>query len=106
MSNNIIILAGQMADALEAEDGELDRDLCNALWDQFKGGREELQDQFARVGTKSQLLDNTLTRLETDAQNILEQYQDAIGIDPALAITNESYAMYSYNAALKIERAS
>lgn len=102
MSNNIIVLAGQMADALEAEDGEIDRDLCNALWDQFKGGREELQDQFARVGTKAQLLDNTLTRLETDAQNILEQYQDAIGIDPALAITNESYAMYSYNAALKI----
>lgn len=102
MSNNIIILAGQMADALEAEDGEFDRDLCNALWDQFKGGREELQDQFARVGTKAQLLENTLTRLETDADNIKEQYQDAIGIEPALAITNESYAMYSYNAALKI----
>lgn len=102
MSNNIIILAGQMADALEAEDGEFDRDLCNALWDQFKAGREELQDQFARVGTKAQLLENTLTRLETDADNIKEQYQDAIGIEPALAITNESYAMYSYNAALKI----
>lgn len=102
MSNNIIILAGQMADALDVEDGEFDRDLCNALWDQFKSGREDLQDQFARVGTKAQLLENTLTRLETDATNILEQYQDAIGIDPALAITNESYAMYSYNAALKI----
>lgn len=101
MSNNIIILAGQMADALEG-DGEIDRELCYALWDQFKAGREELQDQFARVGTKAQLLENTLTRLETDADNITEQYQDTIGIDPALAITNESYAMYSYNAALKI----
>lgn len=102
MSNNIIVLAGQMADALESGDGEFDREFCEALWDQFKDGREELQDQFARVGTKAQLLDNTLSRLETDADNIKEQYQDAIGIDPALAITNESYAMYSYNAALKI----
>lgn len=100
LSNNIIVLAGQMADALTAE--EFDRDLCNALWDQFKAGREDLQDQFARVGTKAQLLENTLSRLETDEQNIKEQYMDAVGIEPALAITNESYAMYSYNAALKI----
>lgn len=100
LSNNIIVLAGQMADAITAED--FDRDLCNALWDQFKAGREDLQDQFARVGTKAQLLENTLSRLETDEKNIKEQYQDAIGIEPALAITNESYAMYSYNAALKI----
>lgn len=100
MSNNIILLAGQMADALEKE--PIDRDLCNALWNQFKAGREELQNQFARVGTKAQLLENTLTRLNTESDNIQEQYQDAIGIEPALAITNESYAKYSYDAALKI----
>lgn len=100
LSNNIIVLAGQMADVLEKE--PLDRDLCNAMWNQFKAGREELQNQFARVGTKAQLLENTLSRLEMESQNIKEQYQDAIGIDPALAITNESYAKYSYDAALKI----
>lgn len=100
LSNNIINLAGQMADALEKN--PIDRDLCNALWDQFKAGRDELQNQFARVGTKAQLLENTLTRLNTESDNIQEQYQDAIGIEPALAITNESYAKYSYDAALKI----
>ncbi len=100
MSNNIINLAGQMADILEKE--PFDRDMCNALWNQFKAGRDELQNQFARVGTKAQLLENTLNRLETEDQNIKEQYQDAIGIEPALAITNESYAKYSYDAALKI----
>lgn len=100
VSNNIIVLAGQMADAISADD--FDRELCEKMWDKFKEGREELQNQFARVGTKAQLLENTLGRLKTDEQNIKEQYQDAIGIEPALAITNESYAMYSYNAALKI----
>lgn len=100
LSNNIIVLAGQMADVLEKE--PLDRDMCNALWNQFKAGREELQNQFARVGTKAQLLENTLGRLEMESQNIKEQYQDAVGIDPALAITNETYAKYSYDAALKI----
>lgn len=100
LSNNIIELAGQMADVLEKE--PFDREMCNALWDQFKAGREELQNQFARVGTKAQLLENTLTRLNTESDNIKEQYQDAVGIEPALAITNESYAKYSYDAALKI----
>lgn len=100
MPNNIIVLAGEMADALEKE--PFDRDLCNAMWDRFKEGRDELQNQFARVGTKAQLLENTLGRLETEKQNITEQYQDAAGINPALAITNESYAKYSYDAALKI----
>lgn len=100
LSNNIIVLAGQMADVLEKE--PLDRELCEAMWNQFKSGREELQNQFARVGTKAQLLENTLTRLDQESQNIKEQYQDAIGIDPALAITNETYAKYSYDAALKI----
>lgn len=100
LSNNIIELAGQMADVLEKE--PFDREMCNALWDQFKVGREELQNQFARVGTKAQLLENTLTRLNTESDNIKEQYQDAVGIEPALAITNESYAKYSYDAALKI----
>lgn len=100
LSNNIIVLAGQMADAIEKE--PLDRELCEAMWNQFKSGREELQNQFARVGTKAQLLENTAARLDQEAQNIKEQYQDAIGIEPALAITNESYAKYSYDAALKI----
>ena len=100
LSNNIIVLAGQMADVLEKE--PFDRDLCNAMWNQFKAGREELQNQFARVGTKAQLLENTAKRLDTEADNIKEQYQDAVGINPALAITNEAYAKYSYDAALKI----
>ncbi len=100
LSNNIIELAGQMADVLEKE--PFDRDMCNALWNQFKTGRDNLQNQFARVGTKAQLLENTLKRLETESQNIQEQYQEAVGIEPALAITNESYAKYSYDAALKI----
>ena len=51
---------------------------------------------------KAQLLENTAKRLDTEADNIKEQYQDAVGINPALAITNEAYAKYSYDAALKI----
>ncbi len=100
MSNNIILLAGEMADVLEKE--PIDRELCEAMWDKFKEGRNELQNQFARVGTKAQLLENTAKRLDMESQNIKEQYQDAVGIDPALAITNETYAKYSYDAALKI----
>lgn len=100
MSKNIIVLAGQMADELEKPD--FDKDAYGKLWDQFNKGGEKLQDSLTTIGTKSQLLDNTKTRLENEKLNIEKQFDEAINIEPAKAITNYSWANYAYNTALKV----
>ncbi|MBC5689372.1 hypothetical protein H8S37_10630 [Mediterraneibacter sp. NSJ-55] len=99
-SRNLILLAGQMAEVLEAE--EFDREAYEKLWDQFKEGASEVQDTSTELGTKTQLLNTTMSKLENESISIQEQYNSQIGIDPAEAIMNYSWAMYSYNSALKI----
>lgn len=99
-SKNIIVLAGQMAEVLEAD--TFDREKYEQLWTQFQAGSEQVQDVLTELGAKSQLLENTKTRLEQEETSIQEQYNNEVGIEPAEAITNYSWAMYAYNSALKI----
>lgn len=100
ISNNIIVLMGQMADMLEADD--FDRDNFEKAWMRVSEKTEELQDQFTKIGAKGQLLDATTSKLETEKLNIETQYKDALGIEASKAITDYSYANYVYNAALKV----
>lgn len=99
-SKNLILLAGQMAEKLESD--TFDRDGYAKLWDQFKEGTEELQNQFTRLGAKTQLLGSTKSRLESEKLAIDEQYENAVGIKEAEAIMNYSWAQYAYNTALKV----
>ena len=99
-SKNLIVLAGQMADVLEAD--TFDRDEYEKLWTQFQEAANDLQDSLTQIGTKTNMVENTISKLEDEQIALQELLNDEIGIDPALAITNYSYAMYTYNSALKI----
>lgn len=99
-SKNIIVLAGQMADLLEKDN--FDSEAYEKLWTQFSKGSDDMRDKLTGIGTKTQLLESTLNRLENEKLNITEQYKDDVNIDEAEAITNFSWAQYVYNVALKI----
>lgn len=99
-SKNLVVLAGQMAKLLEAE--EFDKEQYEKLWTQFKEGSSTVKDTLTQLGTKTNLLENTQTRLEKEELAIQDQYNNAVGIEAAEAITNYSWATYAYNSALKI----
>lgn len=100
ISNNIIILAGQIADELEKEDFDLEkyRELLTA----FDGTRGRLVDNLTTIGTRTNFLETTKSRLEDQQLNLTEQYDNVVNVDMAEAITEFSWAQYAYNAALKI----
>ncbi len=100
LSNNLIVLTGQMADLLEAD--EFDSEAYGVLWTKFHEQYQDLANEFATIGAKSQLLESTETRLTTEKDNIYEQYKDTVGIEEDEAITNYMWAQYAYNVALKI----
>lgn len=99
-SKNLILLAGQMAEVLEAD--EFDRDAYSKLWDQFRESSTPAQDTLTELGTKSNLLETTQSRLENEKINIQAQYNNEVGIEPAEAITNMAWAQYAYSSALKV----
>jgi flagellar hook-associated protein 3 FlgL len=100
VSKNLIVLAGQMAACLKEDD--FDSEKYSELWTQFTESRNKLVDEMSALGTKTQLLESTLSRLEAEQIRIDEQYSDTVGIEASEAITNYSWAQYVYNAALKV----
>ena len=100
VSKNLVVLVGQMADALEEE--TFDRDAYEVMWENFSEGSSQLRDEIATLGTKTQMLTQMKTRLESEKLAITEQYDNAVNIDPAEAIMNYSWSMYAYNTALKV----
>lgn len=99
-SKNMILLAGQIADSLEKE--PFDRDEYIKLLDVFTDGRNNVLEKVTTLGTKSQFLETTKDRLETDELNLTTQIDNVVNIDMADAITQYSWAQYAYNAALKV----
>lgn len=99
-SKNIINLAGQIADVLDQEDFDLDeyKKLLNA----FDDARGVLSDNLTTLGTRTNFLTTTKSRLEDQQINLTEQYDNVVNVDMAEAITEFSWAQYAYNAALKI----
>lgn len=97
---NMITLAGQIADILEAPD--FDDAKFNELLCAFDEGRSRLIDNLTTIGTKTEFLTNTKSRLEAEALSLTNQINDVVHVDMAAAITEYSWAQYAYNAALKI----
>ncbi len=97
---NMIVLLGQMADELEKED--FDRDAYVELWETFGESSTDNRNTLTEIGTKSNLLEMTKTKLESENLNIIEQFDATVNIDEAEALTNYSYANYIYSLALKI----
>lgn len=99
-SKNMILLAGQIADALETE--PFDKEKYENLLNKFEAGRNNVLENVTTLGTKSSFLENSLTRLEDNKLGLSTQLDSVVNIDMADAITQFSWAQYAYNAALKV----
>ena len=79
-----------------------DYDELQQLLEKFDGGRDGLLDNLTTIGTKTNFLQTTKTRLEDQELALTEQIHNVVDVDMAEAITEFSWAQYAYNAALKI----
>ncbi len=100
MSNNAIVLAGQMADLLEEKD--FNAEAYGKLMNKFKDVSSNVLNGITDLGVKSEFLTTTKDRLENADISIQEQMEKVEGIDPAAAITDYMWNQYAYNAALKV----
>lgn len=99
-SDNMIALAGQLADELEKDD--FDADKYGKLLTKFQKQSSGLLNQVTELGVKSEFLESTKNRLKDNDINLQTQIHNVEGIDMAEAITSYSWAQYAYNAALKV----
>lgn len=97
---DMVTMVGKMAKALK--EPTFDADEYKTMMAEFSDHRERLEDQFSVLGTKTQLLNATKDRLESEELAITQQFDDAVNINPAEAIMNYSWANYAYNSALKV----
>lgn len=100
LSNNMVLLCGQIADVLEAED--FDREKYTELLAQFDKGRNNVLEKVTILGTQTEFLTTTKDRLETGSIGLATQIDNVVNIDMAEAIMNFSWAQYAYNSALKV----
>lgn len=98
---NIYEMARQMKELLEDEDG-FDTEKYNRLWGKFQAKSKEIDNYASKLGTQTNLLESTKKRLEDSELNLTKELDNLVNIDPAESITEYSYAMYTYNAALKV----
>ncbi|WP_026892797.1 flagellin N-terminal helical domain-containing protein [Lacrimispora aerotolerans] len=100
MSNNAIVLTGQMADLLSAE--TFDAQAYQKLSAKFENVSTGILNQITELGVKSEFLTTTKDRLENTDISLQEQMENVEGIDMAKAITDYMWNQYAYNAALKV----
>ena len=81
---------------------DFDVDKYTELLNAFDGARSLLADNLTAIGTRTNFLETTKSRLEDQQLNLTEQYDNVVNVDMAEAITEFSWAQYAYNAALKI----
>ena len=99
-SKNMIILMGQIADMLDAE--EFDYEGYRDMLAEFDEGRDTVLEKVTMLGTQTEFLTTTKDRLDTAMINLSTQIDNVVNIDMAEAIMNFSWAQYAYNAALKV----
>ncbi|GLB27932.1 flagellar hook-associated protein FlgL [Lacrimispora xylanolytica] len=100
ISNNVIVLTGQMADLLSAE--TFDAQAYQKLSAKFEDVSSGILNQITELGVKSEFLTTTKDRLENTDISLQEQMENVEGIDMAKAITDYMWNQYAYNAALKV----
>ncbi len=98
---NIYEMAREMKNLLEDEDN-FDTEKYERLWGKFQAKSKEIDNYASKLGTQTNLLQSTKKRLEDSELNLTKELDNLVNIDPAEAITEYSYAMYTYNAALKV----
>ncbi|MGO5053685.1 flagellin N-terminal helical domain-containing protein [Lachnospiraceae bacterium LCP25S3_G4] len=99
-SKNLVLLAGQMAEVLEAD--IFDSSKLETMVKTFEKGFDNLLNVQATLGTQTNFLTSTLNRLEDNSIALNAQIKNVERIDLTDAITNYSWAQYAYNAALRV----
>jgi len=99
-SQNVITLAGQLADLLEAD--TFDSDAYGTLMNKFKDLTSNFTQSVTESGIKSEFLTSTQDRLDSLSTSLQEQLENVEGIDLESAYTEYAWYQYAYNAALKV----
>ncbi len=97
-SKNTVSLLLQMADVARNYDG----DKAARLYGKLLNSVEKVGEARVEVGAKVTFLNANVRQLKNTEDSLNEQRHEIENIEPALAITELSYASYCYNAALKI----
>lgn len=100
VDKNIVNLLGDLAD--EFEQTTPDETKIKQLTDQLTESKDGLTDYLAGLGTKSNFLEKTESRLTDTKTNLNDKISTLENVNMAEAITNYSWAQYAYNAALKV----
>lgn len=100
VSNNVVVLAGKLADILAAE--PFDTEAYGQLMDKFKKKNDDIIKHATDLGVKTEFLNTTKDRLENRDLSLQKQMSQVEGVDMASAITDYSWSQYAYNAALKV----
>lgn len=104
--NNMIILAGQIANYLDDSENatgeDFDYDEYKKLVGAFEDGRNNLLSEVTILGTNTEFLTTTKERLQNNKIQIAEDYDNVVNVDMAEAIMDFSWAQYVYNASLKV----
>lgn len=106
LENNMIILAGKIANLLDdsedATGADFDYDEYKKLVGAFEDGRNNLLSEVTILGTNTEFLTATKERLQNNKIQIAEDYDNVVNVDMAEAIMDFSWAQYVYNASLKV----
>jgi len=97
---NLVNILGNIADELEKD--PTDSEKLDGLSKQFTESSSKLADFITSIGTKSNFLELTQTRLEDNQFTLNEKIVSVENVDLAAAITDYSWAQYPYNSALKV----
>lgn len=99
-SNNVVVLLGQMADALEAD--TFDEENFSQMVQKFRGTLDTVTDFESNMGTKQQFLEGTVNRLNEHNDTLNTRIVSLEQVDMAEAISSYTWQGYAYNAALKV----
>ncbi len=101
LPNNVVDLISMMADQLDKGE-DFDRETYGRLWMKFKDRAKDIDDFASTLGTRTNLLDATKTRMTDSELSLQTEIDNLVNADPAEAIMEYSWADYTYNAALKV----
>lgn len=102
MANNLVDLCSQLALELLQNDDDFDYQSCDAMLTKLKGFHEQADNSLTGIGVKSDFLEKSVSRMESNELSLATQLERVVTPDMAIAITNYSYSQYAYNAALRI----
>lgn len=100
MSDNIMVLLGQMADELESPD--FDHKRLDVMINKFQDEMKGFIDAQTKLDTDAEFLRTNMIRLETYNDTLNERIISVEKVDMEEAISTYIYQQYCYNAALKV----